>query len=527
MVKAIHDEHITWPRLAEECTAWVKACPECQRNNIVKKGYHPLKPIHAQLPGDHMAIDLAGPFPRTTDGERYMLILVDVCTRFVFLRPLKTKRALDVATTLFDIFCIIGFPRILQSDNGSEFVNHVVRSLTVAMGTKHRLVTPYHPRANGVAERHVQTACSILRKEIQAHGATWAQHLNMAQLAMNTRVVALHNSSPFSLFFARKFNGFHNYTDDKDIPLSHEQLMQRLQYMTEVVFPAVEEKSKATQKRMIERFNATILHNEFPDGAKVMTLDPIKGDKLLPRYEGPYTVVRRTAGGSYELRDGTGDLLERHYAPSQLKLVLDDLDDLPIYEVERISKHRASKDKPDSWEYRTHWKGYLKPTWEPEQHFIEQQCIRDYWSRLGPGVEEKEQANRNLLALQHASSTQRTDDPEPDLHEEDPDTEARNEHPDEPDGNATSDDEDEPLIRRTRRAAAVHAEPNQPAPPPPGEDPDVEDEPLTRRKRNATDTERETPSKRAAKTTPSAAQATRRSERIQLAQDAKQQEDEH
>ncbi|KAF9970951.1 hypothetical protein BGZ75_002059, partial [Mortierella antarctica] len=51
-----------------------------------------------------------------------------------------------------------------------------------------------------------------------------------------------------------------------------------------------------TQQRMIERFNATILHNDFPDGAKVMTLDPIKGDKLTPRYEGPFTVVRRTVG---------------------------------------------------------------------------------------------------------------------------------------------------------------------------------------------------------------------------------------
>jgi hypothetical protein len=38
----------------------------------------------------------------------------------------------------------------------------------------------------------------------------------MAQLAMNTRVVALHNSSPISLFFAKKYNGLTNYSDDKN-----------------------------------------------------------------------------------------------------------------------------------------------------------------------------------------------------------------------------------------------------------------------------------------------------------------------
>ncbi|KAG0249254.1 hypothetical protein BGZ95_007612, partial [Linnemannia exigua] len=123
-----------------------------------------------------------------------------------------------------------------------------------------------------------------------------------------------------------------NYSDDKGEPASHETLLERLEYMTKIVFPAIQTKTRATQKRMIERFNKTVLHNEFPDGAKVMSLDPIKGDKLAPRYEGPFTVVRRTTGGSYELRDGTGALLGRKFAPSQLKLVLDDYEDTATYE---------------------------------------------------------------------------------------------------------------------------------------------------------------------------------------------------
>ncbi|KAI1289077.1 hypothetical protein EDD11_009441, partial [Mortierella claussenii] len=50
-------------------------------------------------------------------------------------------------------------------------------------------------------------------------------------------------------------------------------------------------------------------------------------DKLTPRYEGPYTVVRRTVGGSYVLKDGTGEELGRNFAPSQLKLVLDEFEE--------------------------------------------------------------------------------------------------------------------------------------------------------------------------------------------------------
>jgi hypothetical protein len=159
--------------------------------------------------------------------------------------------------------------------------------------------------------------------------------------------------------------------------------------MTEIVFPAITQKAKLTQKKMIERFNATVLHNDFPDGAKVMTLDPIKGDKLTPRYEGPFTVVRRTTGGSYELRDGTGSLLGRNYAPSQLKLVLEDFEESPTYEVEKIIHHKAHPAEPGKWLYRTKWRGYSDKecTWEPEENFVEKQCIREYWNKLGTNAE--------------------------------------------------------------------------------------------------------------------------------------------
>jgi hypothetical protein len=47
----------------------------------------------------------------------------------------------------------------------------------------------------------------------------------------------------------------------------------------QIVFPAIKQTSENTQLRMIERFNRTGLLNGFPDGAKVMTRDPIIGEK--------------------------------------------------------------------------------------------------------------------------------------------------------------------------------------------------------------------------------------------------------
>jgi len=139
---------------------------------------------------------------------------------------------------------------------------------------------------------------------------------------MNTKVAALHNSSPYSLFFARQANGVSKYPVDKEGNMSQEELFKRFDYMNEVVFPAIETRVKTYQRRKADEFNRTVLLSEFADGTKVMFLDPIKGDKLAARYEGPYTVVRKTTGGSYILKDGTGAELGRGFAPSQLKLVL-------------------------------------------------------------------------------------------------------------------------------------------------------------------------------------------------------------
>ena len=69
-------------------------------------------------------------FQSCPDGEfKWLLVYQDHFTKMVQLRPLKSKCAIEVARALIDIFTIFGVPAILQSDNGKEFRNQVVRAL--------------------------------------------------------------------------------------------------------------------------------------------------------------------------------------------------------------------------------------------------------------------------------------------------------------------------------------------------------------------------------------------------------------
>ena len=49
----------------------------------------------------------------------------------------------------------IGIPRLLTSDNGSEFRNELDTKLMELLGIKHIFTTPYHPQVKAVIIVHV------------------------------------------------------------------------------------------------------------------------------------------------------------------------------------------------------------------------------------------------------------------------------------------------------------------------------------------------------------------------------------
>ncbi|GJJ77462.1 hypothetical protein EMPS_09821 [Entomortierella parvispora] len=271
MVSALHLQKLTWPKLKDACLNFIRKCTACQHFNIARKGYHPLKAVHATFPGEHLAIDLAQ-FQQSSNNHVYALVVVDVCTRFVFLRPLKTKEASVIARELFTLFSDIGPPKIVQTDNGSEFSNLSLDSVLTLLQTQHRLSTPYHPRGNGIAERLVRSSKELLRKVLHGKVLDWDSYLPAVQFSLNTKVASLHSSTPFSLFYGRAYSSVSNFKQIKS-ELTPEDLDDRLEYLTNIVFPAISEKSKASQKQMVDKFNRSHHITEFPVGSFVMTKD--------------------------------------------------------------------------------------------------------------------------------------------------------------------------------------------------------------------------------------------------------------
>ncbi|KAG1446084.1 hypothetical protein G6F55_011689 [Rhizopus delemar] len=104
--------------------------------------------------------------------------------------------------------------------------------------------------------------------------------------------------------------------------------------------------------------------------------------KLAPLYKGPYTVVRKNRGGSYELKDEQNELLHRNYTPSELKVVNMDESNIEneYYEVEDIRDHRGPIGHR---EFLVKWAGYGERanTWQKASDFTDPTIIEKYWDK--------------------------------------------------------------------------------------------------------------------------------------------------
>ena len=106
----------------------------CQHWNAGRRYFRELRSVTAAMPWDHIQFDLitsltdeederlADPGLGQLEGDdlyKYVLVVVDVMTGFVILRPLRDRFAEALTRELWDIFMLLGVPKIVQSDNES------------------------------------------------------------------------------------------------------------------------------------------------------------------------------------------------------------------------------------------------------------------------------------------------------------------------------------------------------------------------------------------------------------------------
>lgn len=396
--KTIHNDYnFHWTNMRQDIQKVINDCVACQAHGIYKVGYHPPRSVLPDGVFDHICMDLGDFNTTSSSGNNFILVVVDYFSRFTILRALPDKHSHTIAKELLSIFCLFGFPKIINSDQGSEFVNEIVTNLIEMSGIDRRLSLPYTPTSNPVAEKFVGTTKRTIIKTLTANGAAptdWDLYLDPCQYAINAQYARLHKSRPFSVMYNRQPNGFQDYTNLRpSLSLEHSDsraIDDKLKFVKETVIPALAKRINETQSNDHERFINThkIVNEKYPINSRVMITNVNRTSKMTERWLGPYIITGYTAHGSYILNDLTGTPLPRHLPTQQIRLIQSGNKRNPgdfkneHYEVQAIVNHRGT---PGNYEYYVHWVGYddqeKDNTWQSTNTFDSMKPIQEYWSR--------------------------------------------------------------------------------------------------------------------------------------------------
>ncbi|XP_047540343.1 KRAB-A domain-containing protein 2-like [Vanessa atalanta] len=212
------------PRKAVEI--FVSLCPICKtKRNVPSKGIvaKPNVSNNINLGGQVDLID----FQSCPDGDfKWLLIYQENVTKFINLRPLKTKGAAEVAAELMKIFLLFGAPYNLQSDNDVEFTANVIKEL-VAMWPECKIVheNPRHSQTQGSVERTNQVVENMLRTWMSENNSTnWSVGCFFVQYLKNSSLNQNIGKSPYKALFGREPKADLN---GSDIPTSRLLITER------------------------------------------------------------------------------------------------------------------------------------------------------------------------------------------------------------------------------------------------------------------------------------------------------------
>ena len=192
--------------------AFVKFCQECQLKKSKKSLKSTVvKPIQSPDFASRGQVDLID-LQNTDDVNRpysFLLVYQDHHTKFVILRPLTSKCAKEVSKTLFEIFCLIGSPHILQSDNGKEFKNVDLAGMIRYIWPDCKIIhgKPRHPQSQGSVERVNQEVKHVLGSlmRMKSRDPCWVKYVPIVQHSINTSPHStLLGNSPYRILFGRE-----------------------------------------------------------------------------------------------------------------------------------------------------------------------------------------------------------------------------------------------------------------------------------------------------------------------------------
>ena len=365
-----------WKGMSQHLKEFINSCHSCQRNKpFLQKPAGLLQPLPIpSRPWSSISMDLIVKLPKTKHGYDSIVTVVDRLTKLTHFIPCTTDvTALQLAHLFLDnIFRLHGVPQDIISDRDPKFVSAFWREVCRLLGTKQNLSSPYHPETDGQTERMNRIIEEMLRHYVTPHQDDWDQYLSTCEFAVNNAVQESTGYSPFYLTYGYNPLTPASLASPSSVPAAaqlHEQLFKDL-HLAKKHLEAAQKRQKlyADMKRKDVYYNSGDM---ILLSTKNIGLYCSGTPKLLPRFIGPFRILKRVGELAYQVETPTNMKIHNVFHVSNLRPFKDDgrvqpppppivIDDELEYEVELIYAHRDVKvgKKRLRREYLVRWKGY-------------------------------------------------------------------------------------------------------------------------------------------------------------------------
>ena len=198
-------EAYKWLGQRKDVAKVLAQCERCAINNGRWEYPPPTEMPITAYPGHIVGMDMCGPFPVTTHGNRYILTVIDHCTGWVEVKPLPTKESRHVLRYLEQEYLPrYGAPEIAITDQGQEFNAVPLNQYMKEVGIERRRASPYHPQKNGRIEPFHQTLKDMIRKLVNQKASEWEDCLGHALWAHRISTSSVTGFTPFFLQYGRR-----------------------------------------------------------------------------------------------------------------------------------------------------------------------------------------------------------------------------------------------------------------------------------------------------------------------------------
>ena len=199
-------ESFSWRGLTADVRRQLKSCVKCLRLRAPPANVAvPTGTLDAEFPGDIVATDILAGLPVNTEGNMYILVVIDHFTRFATAIPMASKTS-AAAAQAFETGWIQPFfpPARLLSDQGGEFSGAEFSAMLRANQVAKLSTTAYHPQGDSVAERFNRTLLEALGASLGADKRAWGKVLPSVITAYNSSVHSMTGHTPAFLMFSRE-----------------------------------------------------------------------------------------------------------------------------------------------------------------------------------------------------------------------------------------------------------------------------------------------------------------------------------